>query len=170
MNQKEVNIELMDIYNDDMIKTNIVKSRDSELSKGEYHLSIHLWLINNKKILIQKRSKIKKISPNMWSIVTGGAIVGENAEEACIRECVEEIGISIKNVKNLGIIKRKYDFVNVFISKELPNINNISINEEVEECKIVSLNEFKEMIKKGEVIDSIIYEFYKFIEPTIKGE
>ena len=54
-------MEFVDIYDDNMIRTNIVKERKEELLKGEYHLSVHLWTICDNKILIQKRSKNKKI-------------------------------------------------------------------------------------------------------------
>ncbi len=161
-------MEFVDIYDDNMIRTNIVKERKEELLKGEYHLSVHLWTICDNKILIQKRSKNKKICPNVWSIVTGGVISGENAKQACKRECLEEIGIKIKDYKMVGSIKRKYDFVNIYITNKMPKIDDIVIDEkELQECKIIDINLFEQMIKNGEIIDSIIEEYYKYIKPII---
>lgn len=106
----------------------------------------------------------------MWSIITGGVISSETAEEACDRECFEEIGIKIDNKTKLGIIKRKYDFVNVFLTNKLPNINNIIIDkEEVEKCKIIDIQTFESMIKNKKIVDSIINEYFTYIKPLIQG-
>ena len=164
-------MELVDIYNEDMLKTNIVKDREEELLQGEYHLSIHLWIISNKRILIQKRSINEKVCPNIWSIVTGGAVSGETAEQACTRECFEEIGVKITNKRIIGNMKRQYDFVNIYLTNQMPNIEEIIIDQkEVQEFKIVNINTFEQMIQDGEIIESIIEEYYKYIKPIVIGE
>lgn len=164
-------MEIVDIYNEDMLKTDIAKDREEELLKGEYHLSIHLWIISNKRIFIQKRSINKKICPNMWSIITGGVVFGETAEQACTRECFEEIGIKITNKRIIGNMKRQYDFVSIYLTNQMPNIEEVIINtKEVQEFKIVNINTFEQMIEDGEIIESIIEEYYKYIKPIIIGE
>lgn len=164
-------MELMDIYDNNMEKTGKVKCRDEQVENGEYHLSVHLWNISNDgKILIQKRSKNKKSCPGKWSVITGGVIAGETPEEAVKRECLEEIQASVKVAKKVGVIKRQYDFVNIFVSNELPKIEEIVINEEeIEECKIVDFSTFEKMIEKNEIIDSVLDEYYKYIK-FLKGE
>lgn len=163
-------MELIDIYDNNMKKTGITKKRDEKLVAGEYHLSIHFWMVNDKEILIQKRSNSKKVYPNMWSIITGGVISNEVPEEACDRECFEEIGIKVDTKIKLGIIKRKYDFVNIFVTKKLPSINNIIVDkEEVEECKIVDIKTFELMIESKEIVNSIINEYFAYIKPFIQG-
>ena len=66
--------------------------------EGLFHASVHLWLYDEKgQILIQKRAKTKDTHPNLWDVSVAGHIrFGERPMEALIRECKEEIGLSIR--------------------------------------------------------------------------
>lgn len=62
-------------------------------------------LIHNNKALILKRSPNSFSHPNKWGFPGGGIDKGESPEQAAVRECEEEIGITPKNLENLGISK-----------------------------------------------------------------
>lgn len=52
------------------------------------------------KILLLKRSKTKKHSPNLWEFVSGFLRKGESAEEAILREIKEETNLKGKIKKS----------------------------------------------------------------------
>ncbi len=73
------------------------------------HPVIHVHILNKKgEILLQKRSKNKKIQPNKWDTAVGGHIAfGEDLDITIKRETFEELGI-----KNL-----EYKFIDKYIWK-----------------------------------------------------
>ena len=69
------------------------------------HPVVHLHVINNGKVYLQKRPLSKKIQPGKWDTAVGGHVdPGENIEQALGRETFEEIGIQKFNASLL----RKY--------------------------------------------------------------
>jgi NADH pyrophosphatase NudC (nudix superfamily) len=52
------------------------------------------------KILLLKRSKSKRYSPNLWEFVSGFLKGGESAEEAVLREIKEETNLKVKIIKS----------------------------------------------------------------------
>lgn len=160
-------METWDIYDENMNRTGKIIKSDEPLQNGEYHLSIHVWIENSdKKYIIQKRSKTMRKFPNMWSIVTGGVISGEEGIEAAIRETKEEIGIELdkKRIKKLGVVKREYDFVEIWKAEEEIDLTKLTIQEnELSEVKLSSKIEIKNMIQQGIVAESIIDEFNNYI-------
>ena len=87
-------MEYVDIYNDKREKMNI-KTERGNLKNGEYSISVHVWVIDNEKLLIQKRASNKKIFPDMWEQSGGGVIAGETSIQAVKRECKEELNIDV---------------------------------------------------------------------------
>lgn len=58
------------------------------------HPVVHLHVINNGRVYLQKRQLNKKIQPGKWDTAVGGHVdPGENIEQALARETYEEIGI-----------------------------------------------------------------------------
>ena len=67
--------------------------------RGFYHLGADVWIINSdNKILIQKRSSLKRLEPNVWAMTGGSVIVGENSLETIVREAKEELNIDIEKI------------------------------------------------------------------------
>ena len=139
----------------------------SEKIEGEYRQSVHTWIMNSKgEFLIQKRSPNKKTFPNMWSQTGGGVDEGETTLQAALRECNEELGISIdlNNIELILSFKRKFDFVDVWLVKQDIDISNIVLQEEeVSEVKWSSIDEIRELMKTDKLAKSIEIYFDMFI-------
>lgn len=139
----------------------------SEKTNGEYRQSVHTWIMNSKgEFLIQKRSPNKKFFPNMWSQTGGGVDEGETTLQAALRECKEELGITIdlSNIELILSFKRKFDFVDVWLVKQDIDISNIVLQEEeVSEVKWSSIDEIRGLMKTDKLAKSIEIYFDMFI-------
>lgn len=100
-------MEFLDLYSESRQKSGKIIQRSQKVPKGSYRLVIHVCVFDpNGKMLIQKRSQSKKLWPGMWDVsVAGGVKHGENARQAAIRECQEEIGADLND-----LIKGQPDF------------------------------------------------------------
>ena len=58
-------MELLDVLDDNGLKTGITKDKDEIYKTGEWFRSVHIWIVNdNKELLLQKRSPYKTTFPN----------------------------------------------------------------------------------------------------------
>ena len=86
--------------------------------------------------------------------------------QAALRECNEELGISIdlNNIELILSFKRKFDFVDVWLVKQDIDISNIVLQEEeVSEVKWSSIDEIRELMKTDKLAKSIEIYFDMFI-------
>jgi len=87
--------ELWDVYDINFVKTGRLHERNVPLSKGDYHLVVHIWIVNSKgEFLITKRS------PGIpwggyWQATGGSALAGDESLTAALRETREEIGVAL---------------------------------------------------------------------------
>ena len=143
--------ELCDIYDINGNKTGDVFVRGEPLKEEQYQLASNIWIINNDlQILIQKRSELKNISPNIWATHGGCVSAGETSLNACIREAYEEIGIIIeaKDVKPLTrVISKNLIMDNYAVVHEFSISSAVLQEEEVSEVKWVSLAELEQMVE-----------------------
>lgn len=143
----------------------IMKKYDqSVFNRGFYHLGADVWIINNEnKILIQKRSPLKKLDPNVWAMTGGSVILGEKSKETIVRESREELGIQI-DLEKLKLIK-KFKTGNVWIDTYILR-NDYDIakmkfqEEEVSEAKWATWQEIYDLVKNGQFIKNR-WEFVK---------
>ncbi len=160
-------MELVDKF--DKKRNSLKKTTERyETVDGEYKQSMHVWIKNDKgKFLIQKRSQNKKVFPGKWSITGGGVDSGEKTLDTVIRECKEELNIDvdIDNLELIMTVKRKNDFVDIYLLNQTFGIEDVTMQkEEVSDVKWVSIEECREMMKKGEFADSITFYFDMFIK------
>ena len=88
--------EMWDIVDQNGNKTGRLHERGRPMQKGEYHLSVSVWILNRQgEFLISKRAPAKT-APGMWETTGGGAIAGEDGLEAAVREVREELGIALR--------------------------------------------------------------------------
>ena len=88
-------MEQVDILNRFREQTGVTKGR-KELVKGEYRISTHIWVMDsNGRILVLKRSEQEDKFPGMWAQVGGGVVAGDTSKETVIKECLEELGLTV---------------------------------------------------------------------------
>lgn len=124
------------------------------LSKGEYHLVVHVWVLGSDgRVLIQRRSFDKPLMPGEWAAIGGSALSGETAISAAKRELLEEMGIEAEE-SELKLIKRmvrKNSILNIFLVLRDTPLSGLTLQEsEVSEAKWVHRNKLRQMIKNGE--------------------
>ncbi len=116
--------------------------RGQRFKKGNYHLSVHIYVVNSKKeFLIQKRSMKKEKLPGIWDMTGGAVLAGEDSLTGAIRELEEEVGIALKPENFLLIkrLKRKTSFVDLWLAFSDANLSQIVMQEdEVDAVKFVS--------------------------------
>ncbi|MCB2292138.1 NUDIX domain-containing protein [Clostridium algoriphilum] len=143
--------ELCDIYNISGKKTGEVFARGNSLREGEYQLVTNIWIINNNfKILIQKRSETKAISPNIWATHGGCVGAGETSLNGCIREAYEEIGIvfKTKDIKPLTRLTIENFIMDSYIIVQEFDVSSAVLQaEEVSDIQWVSLDQLEHMIE-----------------------
>ena len=150
-------------------KTGEVISKNEAHSKGIWHGSIHVLIVNNdkSKTLLQKRCAEKKLYPNTWDIAVGGHIsAGEDDITSAKRELEEELGLNPEELKiekvdriteklvNNGVISNEY--VSIFIVYADIDINDITLQvEEVSEAKWCTKEELNEFINNKTIIPHV---------------
>lgn len=160
-------MEIWDVYNKDRVKTGRTHKRGEPMEEGDYHLIVHIWIINDKgEFLIQKRQPWKRGWPGMWDCAAGGsAIKGDDSTTAAIRETKEELGvdIDISKAKLLFTINFHNGFDDVWLVRQNVDIKDLKLQyEEVADAKWVTFNEVKEMMEKNEFINYDYIDTLKF--------
>ena len=154
--------EKFDVLNQFGEFTGKIATRDECHKKGLWHRAVYAFIIDDKgNVLLQKRSKNKKLWPNMWDVTVGGHVdSGEFGRQALIREVKEELGIElddsdIKYLVGSTSINKKGDIINkhynecYLITKDI-SISEIKIQkEEVSEVKYFSKDELLKRISNN---------------------
>ena len=160
-------IDVLDEYTGE--KTGEVISKNEAHSKGIWHGSIHVLIVNNdkSKALFQKRCAEKELYPNTWDIAVGGHIsAGEDDITSAKRELEEELGLNPEELKiekidriteklnNNGVISNEY--VSIFIVYTDIDINTITLQEEeVSEAKWCTKEELNKFIEDKVIIPHV---------------
>ena len=131
-----------------------IEARDiNNIPTGQYISVVGVVIINeNNEILLQKRSKFKKVNPGKWGICGGKVEIGETTLDAGIRETFEEIGIDLDKgeLKFLSMGKNaKAHFTVQYVRKNV-NIDECRIQEEeLEEVRYFKIEELEELDNEG---------------------
>ena len=85
--------ELWDVYDAERRLTGRRHRRGEEMQEGDYHLAVHIWMLNSRgEFLLTKRAPNKGY-PNMWESTGGSAVAGDDSLSAAQREVREETGL-----------------------------------------------------------------------------
>ena len=125
--------EIWDIYDKEGNKTGRTIVRGEELKEGDYHLVVHIWIMNdNKEFLIQRRAADLELLPNIWAATGGAAIQGEDSLTAAIREVEEELGIKpiSDRMERINRIYREDSFADVWLLQQNANLDDIELQKE----------------------------------------
>ncbi|MCG8571568.1 MAG: NUDIX domain-containing protein [Spirochaetes bacterium] len=153
-------MEIWDVYTKDRIKTGKIHIRGVPLSKGDYHLVVLVWIINDQgKILLTKRHPDKHW-PNYWECTGGSVIRGEDSLTAALREVNEEIGIKI-NIKNGKCIHSYISddtIYDVWIFEENIDLKSVKLQEnEVIDIKYVNQTELIAMFAGNQIVPTLSF-------------
>lgn len=155
-------MEYFDVYNKNRIPLNYKKVRGEELLENEFNTGVEVWITNDNKILMTKRSLLKS-HPGQWETPGGCIQAGESSLLTAQREMAEEIGINFKedDFRLIGTQLYKHQFVDIYNSNKNIDINDISLQiEEVSDVKFVSKEEFIKMIDDENIVPSVLQRYY----------
>lgn len=140
MLQNEETLPIVDIDG------NVIGSSPRSICHNGYsmlmHPVVHLHLIDRSgRLLLQKRSSLKKIQPGRWDTGVGGHVsFGESIMSALCREVKEEIGLAVSSPPRL---LKKYIF-------------SSAVECELIHCFCLRLNEdFRPVISEPDDIDDL---------------
>lgn len=164
--------ELIDVLDENGVKTGGVVTRSEIHKKGLWHRAIAVAIVNEQnQILLQQRSYKKDKNAGMWDISVAGHIsTGQDALSAASREINEEVSVNlgfnvdIKDFRYMfsfrkeDIIRDDYierQFYDFFIlRKNGLKLENIEVQEsEIEQVKFVDISELNKMIKNNEIVE-----------------
>lgn len=152
--------EYFDVLDEFGNKTGEIKLRKQVHKDGDWHKSVHIWIINNNgDILLQRRCPDKDSNPNMLDISSAGHLsAGDDSLSGAIRELKEELDLDVKKeelqyIKTLKKSTRpKEGFINnefkdIYILRTDKTIDELTYQkEEISEIFFVSYKEFKKMV------------------------
>lgn len=145
-------MELLDIYDENGLKTGKVIERGVELEKGEYFFAVHIYIYNKDgQWLIQKRSNNMVNFPGLWEFTSGCVSSGEDSLSAAQREVSEELGIQIEitELHKKGTYRRIKNFVDVWFGRTNCKYEDFRICDiEVAEIKYISQEEMISLVKE----------------------
>ena len=149
--------EVFDVLNELGEFTGTVATRDECHKKGLWHRAIYAFIIDkDHNVLLQKRSAHKKLWPNKWDVTIGGHVnAGEFGRQALIRECQEELGITIND-----------DDIKYIVSTTSVYNKNDYINNHYDECYLITKNIQLEALKlqQEEVSDAKYFPIEEIIK------
>lgn len=156
-------MEYIDVLDENGNKTNIVRNKKLIYKKGDWHRTVHVWIMNSKnELLIQKRAIDKETFAGLWAISVAGHVrSGETSLDAAKREIKEEIDLEVdeKNLIFLFSLKRKQPCQagilnvhdDVYLLKIDLEITNVSLQvEEVTDVRYIYYKEFENYLKSGD--------------------
>ncbi len=124
--------------------------RHKVFKEGLWRRTTHVWIVNkSKKILCQRRSHKKAVSPGLWEPAAAGHMgPDDNYYTGAVREVWEETGLAIQpsDLTLLKIYKdhNKKEFTGVFYCELDVEPYHIKMEEdEVDEIKMISIQTLK---------------------------
>lgn len=166
--------EIWELFDEQGNKTEKTAKKGEVIPNGLYHLSGDIWIINSEnKILIQKRSPNKKLSPNVWAMTGGSVIKGETSLQTIERETEEELGIklNVKDAKLVDHYKTGKVWVDSYLVKQDIDLNDIVMQkEELTDVKWATYEEIEEIFQKNQFIEARWEAIRDIIKKEIKYE
>lgn len=148
-------MEYFDVLDSNRNKKGYTKLRGEKLNDNEYNLGVEIWIFNDNKLLLTKRSP-QKSHPLMWEVPGGCSKTPETSIQTLKREIKEEIGINLDDSFNLLDTQlRKKQFIDIYTTNQ--TIKKITLQkEEVMDYKLVTKDEFNKMINNNEIVPAVI--------------
>ena len=155
-----MNKELFDIYDESGNRIGTALRSECHGNPALLHRTAHVVVIHPETgdILLQKRSKTKRIQPGKWDASVGGHIsAGESIAEALLRETAEEIGLQ----QQTGDFKFLFEYeIHNEIESELATVFRLNSagpfqfpEDEIDELRFFPAEELKQRLAEGNTAD-----------------
>ncbi len=179
--------EMIDVLDENGIKTGTIASRKDVHKKGLWHRAIVVAIINEKnEILIQQRSDSKDKNPGKWDISSAGHIsAGQDSLSAATREINEEVSVNlgfnveVKEFRFMYSFRKQQVFADDYIENQFYdffilrqnglNKDSLKFQEsEVQAIDFVTISKLNEMRKqdnfvpRDEVYDVLTEYLYRY--------
>jgi len=169
MNNQSADIELLPVVDGSGKVIGKITREEAHQGSKKLHPVVHLHIIKQGAIYLQKRKEDKDIQPGKWDTAVGGHIdYGESIESALKREAFEEL--SIKNFESHFIARYLWDseeekeMVFSFFTRDAINITpNIY---EISDARFWKFEEIERNLGKGIFTPNFEAE-YSFLSKTI---
>jgi isopentenyldiphosphate isomerase len=91
-------MELIDVVTPAGRPTGVSKIRDRVHADGDWHRTVHVWIMNaQRELLLQRRANTKESHAGMWDVSCAGHIpAGNGSRHAAVRELREELGLRVR--------------------------------------------------------------------------
>ena len=144
--------ELWDVYDAQRRPTGRTHRRGDPMPAGDYHLIVHVWIVDSRGEFFITRRAPTKGWPLFWETPGGSATAGEDSLAAALREAQEEIGFALspKNGQRVFFFLREDSFCDVWLFRQE-----------------VSLSQF--VPQPGETVDAMLADAEKIREMTREG-
>ena len=164
-------MEMLDLINE---KNQVIgkASRKKVEEKGLLYRASEVFVLVNKKILIEKRNKNKTKRPSYYSIVGETVQAGETFEEAAIRGVKEETGLTAENLNEIGNaiihdeLYNDHHLMRVFVCEGKGEIK--IQGEEVENIQLMTNQEIEELLKSGKKVTLNLVEGFNMYKESLK--
>ncbi len=166
VNNKYKNEEWLPIVNEEgvVIETK-PRSICHEAKEKPLHPVVHLHVIRNKKLYLQKRKHDRKIQAGKWDTAVGGHVsASESIELSLQRESKEELGLNLSSIKFIdkyvweSEVERELVFTFLTTTSQIIKINT----DEIEEGRYWSKKEIENNINNNIFTPNFIMEFNKY--------
>lgn len=156
--------EFFDVLDEFGNKTGKIKERTLVHRDGDWHRSVHIWIVNDRQeVLLQRRSIDKDSDPGMLDISCAGHLTsGDDSIKGALRELKEELNLAVEDdeLRYITTLKRSPKHDNGFVDNEFDDVyllhTNCDINEmkfqveEISEIFFVPFDTFKKMCVDGQ--------------------
>lgn len=157
----KMELEYFDVLDENGNKTRETKLRSEVHKDGDWHRTVHIWVLNRQgEVLLQRRCATKDSYPNMLDISCAGHLsAGDDSLTGAVREMKEELDVNVnpEELMYITTIKSCSNASATFIDNEFNDmylwITDKSINdmkyqeEEISELLFVPYERFREMVK-----------------------
>jgi isopentenyl-diphosphate delta-isomerase len=155
--------EPIDVLTSDGRPTGRIKPKSEVHRDGDWHASVHLWLVTDDGMLVlQQRAAEKKTHPLLWDISVAGHIsAGEDAVTSALREAEEELGVKLSadELRHVATLRTEWllndgtHFENevneVYVARWNGQLSELRLQPgEVAAVRLISLTELRERAER----------------------